>query len=204
MEEYKSNSHRSREEKMKSATERKKVEKVITGTAKPKKKSEIQRLADIFIAEDVASVKSYVIDDVLIPAIKKAISDIVTNGIDMVLYGQSGRRKKDNTTIPRISYRDYYSKNDRDDRTVLNRTRSGYAYDDIILNTRRDAEAVLASLDELIDVYGMASISDLNDLVGITGRYTDCNYGWQDIHDADVVSVRDGFMIRLPKAIPLN
>lgn len=78
MEEYKPNSHKSKEEQ-KDLVPEKRVEKVISGTVKPKKKSEMQKFADVFISEDVNNVKSYIVMDVLVPAIKKAISDIVTN-----------------------------------------------------------------------------------------------------------------------------
>lgn len=93
MEEYKPNSHKSKEEQ-KNLVPEKRVEKVISGTVKPKKKSEVQKFADVFISEDVNNVKSYIVMDVLVPAIKKAISDIVTNGIDMILYGEAGKSKR--------------------------------------------------------------------------------------------------------------
>lgn len=38
----------------------------------------------MFISEDAGNIKSYVVLDVLVPAIKKAIADIVTGGIDML------------------------------------------------------------------------------------------------------------------------
>lgn len=106
MEEYKPNSHKSKEERKESIPE-KHVEKVISGTVKPKKKSEMQKFADVFISEDVNNVKSYIVMDVLVPAIKKAISDIVTNGIDMILYGEAGKSKK-NSTASKVSYQKYY------------------------------------------------------------------------------------------------
>ena len=87
--EYKSNSHKSNE-----VDERKKVGKVVKGKVKTKKKSGITKFTDVFISEDVSSVKSYIIGEVLIPAMKKALSDIVTNGIDMILYGESGVNKR--------------------------------------------------------------------------------------------------------------
>ena len=72
MEEYKPNSHKSKEEQ-KNLVPEKRVEKVISGTVKSKKKSEMQKFADVFISEDVNNVKSYIVMDVLVPAIKKAI-----------------------------------------------------------------------------------------------------------------------------------
>lgn len=198
MEEYKSNSHKSKE-----VQAEKRIEKVISGSAKTKKKNEIQKLADVFISEDVNNVKSYILMDVLVPAIKKAISDIITNGIDMILYGGNGQTKK-NSTASKVSYRSFYEKpNDRrnyGDSSI----RTGYSYDNIILDNRGEAEDVLLRMDELISTYGLVSVADFYDLVGVTGNYTDNKYGWTDIRNASVVRVRDGYMIKLPKALPLN
>lgn len=204
MEEYKPNSHKSKEDQQMAVPE-KKVEKIIAGTVKSKKKSEIQKFTDVFISEDVTNVKSYILLDVLVPAIKKAISDIVTNGIDMILYGESNRTKS-NTTASKVSYRSYYDKgNDRLDHGSYNsRTKTGYSYDDIILDNRGEAEDVLSRMDELISTYGVVSVADLYDLVGVTGNYTDNKYGWTDIRSAQTIRVRDGYMLKLPKALPLN
>ncbi|MGN1370915.1 MAG: hypothetical protein ACI4XM_01345 [Candidatus Coprovivens sp.] len=195
--EYKSNSHKSKENE-----EKKKVDKVVQGKVKAKKKSGVTKFADVFISEDASNVKNYIVMEVLIPAMKKALSDIVTNGIDMILYGETGVSKK-RSSASRISYTNYYDR--RDERSSrLTSIRGGYSYDDIILDNRGEAEDVLARMDELIDTYGIVSVADLYDLVGITGNYTDNKYGWTDIRSAQVVRVRDGYMIKLPRAIPLN
>lgn len=199
MEEFKPNSHRSKEEK-----QEKKIEKVVSGTVKPKKKSEIQKFADVFIQEDVNNVGSYILQDILVPAVKKAISDIVTNGIDMILYGETGRTKKKSPSS-NVSYRCYYERDrERDRDRYASRNRNSYSYDDIIIDNRGEAEEVLSRMDELIDTYGLASVADFYELVGVTGNYTDNKYGWTDIRNASVVRVRDGYIIKLPKALPLN
>lgn len=209
MTEYKSNSHRSKEqsEKKKEVVEKKKVEKVTNGTVKTKKKSEIHKWTDIFLAEDVTNVRNYIIDDVLLPAAKKAISDIVTNGIDMLLYGETRSRTKEKGS--RVSYSKYYDDRDRYDRRDRDRdrgrrVRNGYDYDDIILETRGEAEDVLDRMDDLIDTYGIVSVADLYDLVGIQGNYTDNKYGWTNLRNADIQRLRDGYLLKLPKALPLD
>lgn len=199
MEDYKSNSHASKEKEKN--REEKKVEKIISGNAKAKKKSEFSKFADVFVSEDAGNVKSYILMDVLVPAVKKAISDIVTNGIDMLLYGETGVHKR-NGASSKVSYRSYYDRSNRSPSS--SRTRSGYSYDDIILDNRGEAEEVLSRMDEIVATYGTVSVADLYDLVGITGAYTDNKYGWTDIRSASVVRVRDGYMIKLPRALPLN
>lgn len=201
MDEYKPNSHKYKES-LQTSSDDKKVEKIVSGTVKTKKKSEAKKFADVFISEDVGNVKSYIFFDVLVPAIKKAISDIVTNGIDMILYGETGRGGK-RSSASRISYdKKYERESDRRDRP--GRAKMGYDYDDLIFDSRGAAEEILTKLDEIISCYGTASVADLYEMAGITGNYTDNKYGWIDIHNASVVRVRDGYMVKLPKALPLN
>lgn len=205
MEDYKPNSFKYKEEQKQQAAEKKQLPKVISGTAKRKKKSEAQKLADIFISEDASKVKEYIFMDVLIPAAKKAISDIVTNSIDMILYGEAGRSKKSNTPATKVSYGSYYN-NGRNDRDGYRQStsRSTYSYDEVILATRGEAEAVITQMDEIVAQYGFVRVADLYDLVGITGSYTDNNYGWTDIRSAQVVRVRDGYLLKLPRALPID
>jgi hypothetical protein len=204
MDDFVPNSHRFKEEQKSQLAERKEkppVQKVTKGKVKMKKKSEFHKLADTFISEDASKVKSYVVGDVLIPAIKKAISDIVTNGIDMILYGETGRSKR--STSSRVSYRDYYDSRRDDRRPDTSSLRSRYDFNDVIFESREEAKEVLERMDELIDLYGVASIADFYDLAGITGNYTDNKYGWTNLSAADIVRVRDGYMIKLPRVRPL-
>lgn len=186
--------------------DKKKVEKVVSGSVKVKKKNGVTKFADNFISEDIHNVKSYIITDVLIPSIKRAISEMVTNGIDMILYGSTGGRSK-RSSADRVSYRNYYDRRDDDRYRGHDRDRvrtSAYSFDDIVLDSRGEAEEVLARMDELIDQYGIVSVADLYDLVGVTGNYTDNKYGWTNIRNVEPIRVRDGYMLRLPKALPIN
>lgn len=203
MEDYKPNSNKFKEEQKQRESD-KKIEKVVTGKVITRKKSKVSRFLGEFISEDARSVKSYVLGEVLIPAIKKAISDIVTDGIDIILYGGSrGNHKR--STADRVSYRNYYDTNRRTSMNERQALAAGsYSYDDIILNTRGEAEDVLARMDELMETYGLVRVADLYDLVGITGNYTDNKYGWTNIRNAEVVRVRDGYMIKMPRAVPID
>lgn len=200
---YKPNSFKSKSE-IQDLNKEKKVEKIVTGSVKAKKKNKIQRLADIFISEDVESVKSYILLDVLVPAIKKAISDIVTIGIDMILNGGS-EKTREKPPSARVSYGGFYEReSSRRKEYGYSGTRAGYNYGEIILDNRMEAKEVLSKMDELISTYGLVSVADLYDLVGISGNYTDNKYGWTDIRSARILPVEDGYIIKLPKAMPLN
>lgn len=195
------NSRKGRAE-AKKATEGKRAEKIVSGKVKTKK-NDMRKLTDIFISEDVANVKSYILMDVLVPSIKKAIYDIVVNSLDMSLFGGRGSGRR--STAEKVSYRDYNGVSRRDERTYgSSRTASGYSYDDIILETRGEAEAVLARMDEIMEEYEIVRVADLYDLVGVTGEHTDNKYGWTNIRNAEVERVRDGYRIKMPRALPIR
>lgn len=199
MEEYKPNSKLSKA----AANDEKKVEKVTTGTVKTKKKSEFQRVVDAFVSEEASNVKNDLLMDVFIPAVKKMLYDMVTTGMDKIFYGRNGSGKSASGGT-RTNYVSYSNKDYGPRVADVNRGRAGYLFDDIIFDNRGDAEGVLSRMDEIVDTYGMVSVADLYEMAGVSGRYTDCNYGWTNIRSATVDRVRDGYIIRLPRAIALK
>lgn len=203
MAEYKANSHRSKEA---SDLPEKKVEKVVHGTVKTRKKTGIEKIKSIFVSEDAGNIKSYVIWDVLIPGLKKAVWDIVTNALDMSLYGGNGNRNR--SPASSASYRPYgsfYNRGRPDERrSYKDRVATSYDINNIILETKGEAEDVLSRMDELVDIYGLVSVADLYDLLGTVGSYTDNKYGWTSTRGMDSVRVRDGYLLRLPSPCPID
>lgn len=189
--------------------EERRVGKVIKGNARMRKKSEVSKFADVFISEDINNVKSYILIDVLVPSLKKAFSDIIKNGIDMLLYGTVSD-KRNGSIAGRVSYRDYYDRNKDNSYggggyNSPYRSRAKLSYEDIVLDSRGEAEEVLYRMDEILEAYGVVRVADLFDLVGITGDFTDNNYGWSNIRTAEPVRLRDGgYVLRLPKPLPIK
>ena len=201
MENYKGNSYKSRESKRQE--ERKPLEKVVNGPVKVKKKNGLEKFKDSIIVEDLSKAKDFVKEEVLIPSLKKAISDIIKNGLDILLYGET-RRSSNSNSIPasRVSYGKYYE----NPNTGLkpHSVRTAYDCDTFVFGTRGEAQMVLDALDETWDRYGIVSVADLYDLIGQTGSYTDNGYGWTDLHAATIVRVQDGFLLKLPRVQPIN
>lgn len=194
---YPPNSHKSKAEESTETTKR--VEKVVTG--KIKKKSEVRKLADIFVADDVANVKGYIVNELIIPTVKNTISNIVRDGIDMLLFGSPRRDNKPRGAIGHVDYTKY----SRDEPRSVNNPRAAvYRHEDVVVDTRGEAEEVITQMEAVIETYGMVSVADLYDLVGISGNYTDHKYGWTNLHNAEPIRVRDGYLIKLPKALPLK
>ena len=60
-------------------------------------------------------------------------------------------------------------------------------------------------MEALIDQYGVASVGDLYDLANVsTTNYTVNKYGWTNIRSAQVIRSRDGYLLKMPKAMPIN
>ena len=200
MDDYKPNSYKYKEQQ-KALTSDKKIEKVVKGTVKTRKRNGVTKLKDVFVNEDAKNVKSYIFSDVLVPAIKKLLYDIVNDGASMLLFGNtSAGRKK--TIGSNVSYRQFYDTKVEDRRPVSS---SRFDYEDLIFESRGEAEAALSKMDEVIDVYGTVSVADLYDMCDLTAPYTSNRYGWSNIQTAEVARLRDGgYVLKLPRALPIS
>lgn len=202
LDEFPSNSHKSREAEV---VEKKVTEKVIKGTVKKKKKSLISRVSDSMLEDSSSNVLEYIVWDVLVPAAKNTISDIIKGGLDMLLFGEGSapsRQVRRERGKSYVSYRSYYDGDRRDNYRVNHR--ATHNFDDLIFDRREEAEEVLNRLGDLIDEYNMASVADFYDMVGVTSNFTDQKWGWYNINTARVVRCRDGYTIRLPRTEELD
>lgn len=204
MDEYKSNSHKSKDMVPVEQSDERKISPVISGGASIQKKTGFGKIAESILAEDMKSVSSYILSDVLIPSFKKAIDDIVSNGIHMLLYGKSSGSK---LSASKVSYGSYYYGGygkSAEEPVRAGTSSSAFDYDNIVFDTRGDAEAVLETMENVIDQYGVVSVSDLYEMASIPApSYTANKYGWTSLRSAKVFSVRDGYILRLPKAVEL-
>lgn len=199
MPEYQSNSHRTKELAAQENPAERRTEKVVTGGTKIRKKSTLTKMANEFLPGDVDDVKRYVLRDVLIPTIKRTISDVV----DMLL-GVNTTPRSSSPAGTRVSYRSYYdARNDRRESTALRPRSTPYSYDDVVFDRYDDAAEVLLRMRELVSRFDAVSVADLFDMTGNVGNYTDNKYGWTDLSDARIERVSDGYIIRLPRPIVL-
>ena len=190
--------------------ERERPAPVAGGRIVKRKKTLGARFSETFFGDDSSSVVDYIIHDILVPALKSTVSEMVSGGTEMLLFGNRKNQRDVKRDGPRsyVSYSSYYG-NKREQtgraRPLMSRGRSSYGFEDVIFGHREEAESVLSSLVDLTIDYGMASVADFYDLAGVPdAQYTDHKYGWRTLHDAYVERSRDGYIIRLPKALPLD
>lgn len=182
---------------------------VVTGKVIRKETSKARKAWIRFVGEDLPDVKDHFLDDVLFPALRNMIFDGFTDGLSMLLFHEVGRatrgKKKgryDDYTSYSYSGRnrgkrrdeDYYDEEDRKKPSI----------DDVILESRGDAENVLEDLRDYIEDYDQVSVAYYYGLCGVTPDYTDESWGWDSLRTASISHARGGFRINLPRPKPLS
>ncbi len=199
MENYQSNSNKSKQQPQ----ERPKQTKVIHGNARRQEKNSVQKLSDIFLPEDVGSIKHYILMDVLVPSIQRAIHDVITSTADAMLPGFKSSGKKSNTAS-RVSYSHFGNRQyDERDARYAQPTTQRHMFDDVSVSTRGEAEDIVCRLQEACEEYGAARVGDLYDMAGVPCDQTYYKYGWTSVTSAQIIRCRDGYIMKMPKAYPI-
>lgn len=206
---YSSNSFKSRETDKKE--EMKKPNKVISGKATLKERSGAQKVADNIIVGSAKSTGDYILTEIIFPAIKNMVWSAISNGIHMMLFGsnssKSSKVRGSNIIYDGGSYRDDYTSYSRDkSRPIARRA----IFENPILDSLEDANAVLDAMEDAISHYQYASWATLYDIIGIdTDNWQANKFGWTDIRGADIATIHRtdgtiGYELRMPKASPID
>lgn len=194
--------------------EPKRIQRVATGDVVRRKKPLGRRLTENVIGGNAQSVWGYVIGEVLVPAARDMIVDAITGGAERAIFGESrgpsrrgGYRPVGTGHTPYNRYgankgSSLHSSESR--REMSLRSRANHNFEEIILQTRVEAEETLDRMIDLVERYEHASVADLYELVGVTASYTDQKYGWLDLRNASISRVRDGYLLNLPRPEPID
>lgn len=215
METFPSNSRFDKPEPKKISAETqedKRVERVTTNDVVRRKTPLSRRLREAFGGDDTRTVADYVLMDVMVPAAKDMMVDAVTQGFERLIFGEARsstrRAAASRGNSGYVSYNRFSGKSvapkDEARPTISRRARVNHDFDEIILETRLEAEQVLERLYDIINRYDSATVADLYDLVGITGEFTDNKWGWTNLHGSGVTRVRNGYLLDLPKPEPVE
>jgi hypothetical protein len=201
---YPANSHKLKAAKQAEKEERpppKRVEKVIEGNVVTRKRKWWQRAGEAMAVEDDGQgIAYYILIDVLIPAAKNMLYEAITQGSARALYGATGIRTRNDRPGGGIVTNYQRIATGRSTTVVSSpRDRINQGFEDVILETRGEAEDVLDGMRELVSVYGVATVADFYDLCGISSPFTTEKYGWNDLRSAIVRHTRGGYLISLPR-----
>jgi len=190
------------------APEKEPVTKIVSGTAIERKRPFGRRIVDTFAGDDAHSVGQFIMFDVIMPAVKATITDVVSQGIERMLYGEvrGVRSTRQGGPVGAARQQTAYNRpvnggmrpQEAAPRTISQRGRATHDFKEIVFPTRGDAEVVLDRMRDFVDRYDVVSVSDFYASAGISGSWADDKWGWFNLIDAGVRNVRQGYIIELP------
>lgn len=168
-----------------------------------------QKFIDNFVAEDAKTVKGYLLSEVILPALENLFLDTLHQGID-AFFNKSNRytgRGGKSRPYRSASYDRYYEGRGARNRAEVGGRTKGI--EEVIFNTRQDAQIVREKMLALLEQDQAISIDDyyeiVTDVTGLTvngDNYLDAKYGWMDLTGSSVSMARGGgYVINLPDPV---
>ena len=193
-------------------TARQPRDKIITGTAVQKKPKTAS-----FFAQAAGSVWEYVLSQVIIPEAKTMLWNVISMGSERALWrdGTPGGKGRGAGPTPynRMAGRPQYGLGTPGAggyttpsavRTMTKQDRAVHNFNEIILETREEAEGVIGQLDEYAGQFGYATVADMMELCGFESNFVENEWGWDDLSGARAVLTRTGWAMRMPPTKPIQ
>ena len=71
---------------------------------------------------------------------------------------------------------------------------------DIILTSKREAENILHTMEDIIHKYDVVTVANLYEMLGLRDTPMDNKWGWVTLNGTEIRQVREGFLLDLPPA----
>lgn len=182
---------------------------IVTGPVVERKKTLGRKFREQFVGDDAQTVGQYLLFDVVMPAAKNLIFDMVTEGVKRTLFG--GTRPMTGGSSPIMSGRTNYSSysggrqstvvapGSPASREMTPQQRAMHDFSGVVLNSRGEAEEIIDVLSQLIEDYGSATVNDFYACINQSSEFTAVKYGWKSLAQAHVRGVREGYLLELPR-----
>lgn len=189
-------------------TDRVPAEKVISGVVIERKPGLGSKIRETFMGVSAREVGQHVVMDVIVPQLRGMVVDAGIQMLERTILGETRQR-------PSSSSSSSNSRGRGSNYVAYNRFSGGSESEpvanfrsndvrEVIVETRGDAQNVLDELFRHIDRYNAVSVAYYYELVGITGKFTDHQWGWTNLNASGVSHVREGYRIELPKPISIK
>lgn len=196
------------------STPQKKAEKVIVGEVTSRPKTLGKRLKDALIGGDSKSALQYVFAEVVVPQVKEMLAEAGTQAFERFIFGdsRSGYRRPSNRS-PVGTHTNYSSRytvrgnrpigtTSRQEQPIV--LRKSHQLDQLVFETRADAQAVLEQMYDFLEEYQLVSVADLMTMIDKTSAHTDQKWGWESLQGSEVRTTRGEHLLILPEPVPLD
>lgn len=207
---FPTNAYKKREPLGVERVERPKIERIVDGPVLRRKRPLSRRIKETFLGgEGATGVFQFVFMEVIVPAAKDMIADSATQAIERTVFGESrstSRRTGSRiaASVGQVAYNRFggnsvLTNREAPRQSMSTRGRAVRDFDEILLATRQEGEEVLEKMYTLLSQFGSVSVSDLEEMLGIKGEYTNQKYGWEDLTGSRLVRIRNGsYLLDLP------
>lgn len=158
-----------------------------------------RRVLDAFISNERGNIKDHVIFDVVIPSIKNAISDVVSDGINMLLFGEKKKSSSKNGTI--TPYGSFWASSISNEKkwntdTETRKTSSLSRYSEACWETKEDAMIMLNCMSELIEATRCITVAQFYGLINDPDNFpiesVHNKWGWKTLADVRTWKISEG------------
>lgn len=183
---------------------------VLTSKVTLERDRPASKIRKLFVPGDVKDVKSYLINNVIVPGFKNAVLGMIeiaffgrtsgwrggpsaSGGTNYSYISNNGSIMSRGSTVPSITNRDRLTNN------FSNLRFTGP-------NAYQEVEDVIGTLIDYVDRYGQATVADFYALCGVSAdQITDMDgrWGWKSFRKLEPRAVRDGYIIDVDPPIQL-
>lgn len=194
----------------------KKIERVTQSSVSRRRKPLGRRFAETFVQGNPEGVGGYVVFDVLLPALKDMVVDATMTGLERSLYGErvSSSRRGSGRQGYGSRYRGGsgrdssppWKQEEKRERRMSRRGRAMHDFEEIILDSRAEADEVMDRMFHILETYEQVTVGDLYDLTGEDHTASDDRFGWDDLRGAGITRLGrgGGYLLDLPRPIEFD
>ena len=178
--------------------------------AKKENKTFLQRIRAAIFVSNPKDIKNALIEDVLIPSIRDTFADICYSIVDVAIYGRgAGRRGRRGSRSTRSNTSgstvvDYNKESTKNRKNRATRGSSGYDFDNVIYESREEADEVFNDMVDTLNEYGEVTVYYFYERSGITAEFTDQDWGWKSLEGTGYVFTSEGISLDLPRPVYLK
>jgi hypothetical protein len=205
MDDFRSNAVKERETAKASEPVRPKAAPVeLSGNVtKAKKKSVMSKVVRSLLSENIDNIGSYLIFDVVVPALKDGLYTVMVNGAGAI-FGKTRNSENRERYHTSSSYYSTYRRQ-QEGPTFTRVATNVYDYDEYGFDERGDAEIVKDIMQNLAQQQDWVSVAEYYDVLKMAASTTDTKWGWRDLRSIYVEQRRDGrFYIHFPRPEAIN
>ena len=182
---------------------------VVSGKSKPVPKSIWSKVFVGIKPTSGQTMKEFIFDEIVTPLIQRAVVEGVTGAINFLVKGDAYADRKDIQKFGKsyINYNGISSgKPNGGNNYVYSGKNTGMDIENVWFESRADAQRVLDEMNGAIAQYDILTVNGFYDIIGRTSIIDPSNerFGWSDLRNAYVTAFRGGWVLHLPRPLPID